>query len=157
MFVNTGNRGPYVSGCNPGPDLWASSVMALNENTGQWVWGFQTSAHDEWDWDCSWWQALGNETISGVNTQVLWKTCKNGYLYELNALNGNLIWAYTPPQNIMARCQYCFMLDPLNRSQMTEAFGNPNLTDTLVFPTTHGGFENEGSYSPALNYNFTAS
>jgi outer membrane protein assembly factor BamB len=157
MFVNTGNRGPYVSGCNPGPDLWASAVMALNENTGQWVWGFQTSAHDEWDWDCSWWQALGNETISGVNTQVLWKTCKNGYLYELNAVNGNLIWAYTPPQNIMARCQYCFMLDPLNRSQMTEAFGNPNLTDTLVFPTTHGGFENEGSYSPALNYIFTAS
>src|SRR5437660_7453430 len=111
-FVNTGNRAPYVGACNPGPDLWSSAVMAINETNGNWIWGFQASAHDEWDWDCSWWQGLGNETINGVNTEVLWKTCKTGYLMELNAATGALVWAWTPPQSIMARCQYCFLLNP---------------------------------------------
>ncbi|MDA4116907.1 MAG: hypothetical protein OK455_00995 [Thaumarchaeota archaeon] len=156
-YVNTGNRGPYNGACNPGPDLWSSAIMALNDQTGQWVWGFSTSAHDEWDWDCSWWQAMGNETINGVNTQVVWKSCKNGYLYELNAANGNMIWAWTPPQNVLARCQYCFVHDPLNSSQMTEAFFNPTLADTLMFPSEAAGFENEPSVNPALNYIFTAS
>jgi len=156
-FVNTGNRGPYTSACTPGPDLWQASVMALNENTGQWVWGFQTAAHDAWDYDCSWWQALGNETINGANTQVLWKTCKDGYLFELNAQTGALIWAWTPPQSILARCPYCFPYNPENSTQMTQAFGNPSLADTLIYPSNSAGFENEGSWDPALNYLFVAS
>ena len=68
-YVNTGNRGPYNGACNPGPDLWSSAVMALNDTNGKWVWGFQTSAHDEWDYDCSWNQALGNETVSAASPQ----------------------------------------------------------------------------------------
>ncbi len=157
-FVNTGNKGPYNGDCQPGPDLWANSVLAVNQATGAWVWGFDTSAHDEWDWDCSWWQGLGNETVNGVaNTQVLWKTCKNGYLYELNALTGSMIWAYTPVQSIMARCPMCYILNPLNQSQMTEAFFNPSLVTSLMYPSNSAGFENEPSYSPTLNLLFTAS
>ncbi len=157
-FVNTGNKGPYNGDCQPGPDLWANSVLAVNQATGAWVWGFDTSSHDQWDWDCSWWQGLGNETVNGVaNTQVLWKTCKDGYLYELNAATGSLIWAYTPVQSIMARCPYCYILNPLNQSQMTEAFFNPSLATTLMYPSNSAGFENEPSYNPALNMIFTAS
>ncbi len=156
-FVNTGNKGPYNGDCQPGPDLWSSSVLALNENTGAWVWGFSTSAHDQWDWDCSWWQALGNETVNGATTQVLFKTCKSGYLFELNAQTGSLIWAWTPVQSVMARCQYCYMLNPLNESQMTQAFFNPSLATTLMYPTAYAGFENEPSFDPALNLIFTAS
>ncbi|MDA4118680.1 MAG: hypothetical protein OK455_10090, partial [Thaumarchaeota archaeon] len=150
-FVNTNNRDPYTSSCMPGPDLWSAAVLALNDTSGKWVWGFQAAAHEGWDYDCSWWQAMGNETVNGANTQVLWKTCKNGYLYELNALTGNMIWAYTPPQNVLARCQYCFMLNPLNSTQMNYAFFNPSLQPTLMFPSEAAGFEDESSYSPTLN------
>ncbi|HUI00026.1 MAG TPA: hypothetical protein VLX56_00170 [Nitrososphaerales archaeon] len=158
-FVNTGNRGPYAGDCQPGPDLWASSILALNETNGQWVWGFQTSAHDEWDFDCSWWQALGNETVNGVNTQVLWKTCKDGYLFELNAKTGALIWAYTPPNSILNRLPVSLPLNPLNETQMTEVYGCPTVLSSpcVVNPTTHAGFENEPAYDPALNMIFTAS
>jgi len=156
-YLNTNNRDPYTSACMPGPDLWSASVLALNDQTGQWVWGFQTAAHENWDYDCSWQQVLGNETVNGVQTEVLWKTCKNGYLYELNAANGNLIWAWEPPQSILARCPYCYMHNPLNSTEMTEAFFNPSLQDTLMYPSAAAGFENEFSYNPALNYIFTAS
>ncbi|MDA4118872.1 MAG: PQQ-binding-like beta-propeller repeat protein, partial [Thaumarchaeota archaeon] len=156
-FLNTNNKDPYASACNPGPDLWAAAILAINDTTGKWIWGFQTTAHDIWDYDCSWQQVLGNETINGANTEVIWKTCKNGYLYELNASNGNMIWAWTPPQNILARCPYCFMLNPMNQTQMSQQFFNPSLADTLMYPPATGGFENEFAYNPTLNYLFTAS
>ena len=155
-FVNTNNKDPYNSPCTPGPDLWSAAVLALNVTTGNWIWGFQATAHDIWDYDCSWWQAMGNETVNGANTQVLWKTCKDGYLYELNAVTGKLIWAYTPPASILPRCTYCYMLNPLNSTQMNYAFMNPTLNKTIYFPSEYAGIENEGSYSPALNLVFIA-
>ena len=155
-FVNTNNKDPYNSPCTPGPDLWSAAVLALNVTTGAWIWGFQATAHDIWDYDCSWWQALGNETVNGVNTQVLWKTCKDGYLYEINAATGHLIWAWTPTTDILPRCQYCYMLDPLNKTQMSLGFMNPSLQPTIYFPSEFAGIENEGAYSPALNYLFIA-
>ncbi len=156
-FVNTGNKGPYTGDCQPGPDLWSSSVLALNTNTGAWVWGFSTAAHDMLDFDCSWWQALGNETVNGATTQVLFKSCKSGYLFELNAATGVLIWAWTPPTSIEYRCQYCYMLNPMNATQMSLPFFNPSLANTLMYPNEWAGFENEPSFSPTLNYIFTAS
>ncbi len=156
-YVNTGNRGPYTGSCNPGPDLWADSILALNDQTGQWIWGFQTSAHDDWDWDCSWYQGLGNETISGVTTEVLFKTCKNGYMYELNAANGNMIWAWTPPSTITPRCAYCYMQNPLNQSQMTNSWPAPNLSNYIMNPSELAGFESTASFNPATNMIYVTS
>jgi glucose dehydrogenase len=155
-FVTTNNRDPYNSPCIPGPGLWAASVLALNITTGAWMWGFQATPHDNWDWDCSWWQALGNETVNGAPTQVLFKTCKNGYLYEINAVTGNLIWAYTPPQNVLARCTLCYIYNPLNSTEMSWAFFNPTLKPTLMYPDEFAGIENEGAFDPALNLVFIA-
>ena len=156
-YINTNNRGPYAGACNPGPDLWASSIMAINDQTGQWVWGFDTSAHDNWDWDCSWYQGLGNQTINGVNTEVLYKTCKNGYVYELNAANGNLIWAWTPPSSIIPRCQYCFIQNPLNRTQMTNDWAAPNNENFIANPSELAGFESTASFDPATNMVYVTS
>src|SRR4029077_20754674 len=87
-------------------------------------------------------------------TQVIIKTCKAGYLFELNAATGALIWAWTPPFSIENRCQYCYMLNPLNRTQMTWAYFNPNGlgagVGTLCTPCTFS-FESEGSYNPSTN------
>ena len=155
-FVNTNNRDPYNSPCTLGPDLWSAAVLALNDTNGNWIWGFQTVAHEVWDWDCSWWQAMGTETIGGVSTQVIWKTCKAGYLYELNAQTGALIWSWTPPTNYLARCHFCYPLDPLNKTEMNWAFFNPSLKPTLMYPGPGAEFEDESAYSPPLNYIFLA-
>jgi glucose dehydrogenase len=160
-FVNTNNKSPYVGPCNPGPDLWSASLLAINETTGQWIWGFQANAHDLWDYDCSWWQAMANETVNGVQTQVIFKTCKNGYLYELNAKTGNLIWSWNAPSTISPRCPVCYMLNPLNSSQMDEAWaaqtiGGSVSTSFLMYPSASAGFEDEQAYNPATNTLFTA-
>jgi glucose dehydrogenase len=156
-FVSTGNRAPYVSPCNPGPDLWQASVLAINNTNGQWIWGFQTSAHDDWDWDCSWFQALGNATVAGVNTEVLIKTCKNGYLYEINAHTGHLIWAWTPPSTILPRCTYCYMQNPLNRTQMTNDWAAPDQKPFVSNPSELAGFESTGVVDPSTNMIYVGS
>ncbi len=169
-FVGTNNKDPYASSCTPGPDLWSAATLALNLTTGQVVWAFQANAHDLWDWDCSWYQALANETISGVNTEVILKTCKNGYLYEINAVTGNLIWAWSPPSQVVtpgaARCPVCYMWNPLNATQMSfdwpTAMTNcaPTFTSACIlgtnppylgWPSAIAGFEGEQSYDPANN------
>ncbi len=176
VFVNTNNKDPYVYPCTPGPDLWSAAELALNDSTGQFIWGFQSTAHDLWDYDCSWSQEMANETISGVNTEVILKTCKNGYLYENNAVTGNLIWAWSPPSGVVtpgpARCPVCYMWNPLNESQMH--FDNPSaLTNCaptfttacisgpqppfLAWPSEIAGFEDEQAYDPANNQIYATS
>jgi hypothetical protein len=176
VYVNTNNKDPYGTPCTPGPDLWSAAELALNMTTGKLIWGFQANAHDNWDYDCSWSQNLANETIGGVNTPVILKTCKNGYLYENNAVTGNLIWAWSPPSNVVtpgpARCPVCYMLNPLNETQMISDFPDalincaPTFTTAcltgpqppaLWWPSEIAGFEDEQAYDPATNQIYATS
>ena len=155
-FVNTNNADPYVGYCRPGPNLWSAAKLALNTTTGAWIWGFQAVAHDLWDYDCSWWQALANATIGGQTTQVELTTCKSGYLFAINAVTGNLVYAWTPPQSQVWRCQFCYMLNPLNRSQMSQVSLNPNpALDTLANPFT-SSIESESAFNPQTNMYYVA-
>jgi hypothetical protein len=170
VYLGTNNKDPFAGPCTPGPDLWSASVIALNITTGAWVWAFQTTAHDNWDYDCSWYQGLANETIGGVNTPVILKTCKDGYLFEINALTGNLVWAWDPPANIEtpgpSRCPLCFPFNPTNSSMMGVDFpsGVTNCAPTwtiacmrgaqppmLMWPSEIAGFESEQAYDPVTN------
>ena len=167
-FLGTSNKDPFAGPCTPGLDLWSASVIALNMTTGAWIWAFQTTAHDNWDYDCSWWQGLANATIAGVNTEVLLKTCKDGYLFEFNAVTGNLIWAWDPPSGIetpgSSRCPMCFPFNPLNASMMGVDFptGVTNCAPTwtitcmrgpqppfLQWPPALAGFESEQAIDTA--------
>jgi len=168
VFLGTNNKDPFAGPCNPGTNLWSASVIALNITTGAWIWAFQTTAHDIWDYDCSWWQGLANATIAGVNTEVLLKTCKDGYLFEFNALTGNLIWAWDPPSGIetpgSSRCPLCFPFNPENASMMQADFPTavtncaPTWTITcmrgpqppfLQWPPELAGFESEQAIDTA--------
>jgi len=180
VFVDTNNKDPYVGPCTPGPNLWSASTLALNMTTGKAIWAFQANAHDLWDYDCSWYEGIANETISGINTEVILKTCKNGYLYELNALTGDLIWAWSPPSNGVitpgpARCPECYMWNPLNASQMHFEWPSdmvacaPSFSLSCIegpvssqppyysWPAAIAGFEGEQAYDPATNQIYATS
>jgi hypothetical protein len=91
---------------------------------------------------------------------VIFKTCKSGYLFELNALTGALIWAWTPPLNILARCPNCYLLNPLNATQMSEPYFAPSRLGstqaTLCTPCSFA-FESESAYNPVTNMIYTVS
>jgi hypothetical protein len=107
---------------------------------------------------------------------VIFKTCKNGYLYEINAVTGNLIWAWSPPSGVVtpgaARCPVCYMWNALNASQMhfdypsalTNCKANYTIAcetgpqpDAFEWPSAIAGFEDEQAFDPATGQIYATS
>ena len=98
VFVSTSQASPDWNGTyRPGPDLYSDSIVALNATNGRMIWFYQTTPHDLYDFDCGWNAALGMVTESGNVREAVFKACKNGYLYALDALTGELLWYFDPP------------------------------------------------------------
>lgn len=97
-FVSTSQPSPDWNGSyRPGPNLYSDSVVALNARNGSMIWFYQTTPHDLYDFDCGWNTVLGNATIGGKVHETIFKACKNGYVYALDALTGDLLWYFDPP------------------------------------------------------------
>ncbi len=84
----------------PGPNLYSDSIVALSLNDGHLVWFYQTTPHDIYDFDCGWNVALGSASVDGQNVTAVFKACKNGYVYALNAKTGAEIWHFNPPSMV---------------------------------------------------------
>jgi outer membrane protein assembly factor BamB len=96
VYVGTNQASPdWNATFRPGPNLWSASILALNVETGQIVWGVQTMPHDLWDWDCAWSVLLlKNVMINNQRRDAVIKGCKNGVVYALDPDDGHLLWAF---------------------------------------------------------------
>ncbi len=104
----------------PGPNALSDSVLALKTDTGEMLWWHQIHAHDLWDVDCSWNTALA--VVNGKKT--VFKECKGGSLYALDAATGEPIWKtdYSPYAKrgaLAPRPNYEELLDPKSVADMT--------------------------------------
>jgi alcohol dehydrogenase (cytochrome c) len=98
VYVGTSQSSPDANATyRPGPDLYSDSIVALNVTSGKMLWYYQTTPHDLWDFDCGWNVALGSALVNGTSQDAVFKACKNGYLYALNAATGKLLWYFDPP------------------------------------------------------------
>lgn len=90
VFYGTGNPYPET-GRQTGNDLWTESIMAVNWKTGALRWYFQTTHHDEEDYDVSHPLMVLNVPINGKTTPVVAEGSKDGFFYVLNAKNGSQV------------------------------------------------------------------
>ncbi|MFY0677018.1 MAG: PQQ-dependent methanol/ethanol family dehydrogenase [Neptuniibacter sp.] len=91
LFFGTGNPAPWNSHLRPGDNLFSSSRVALDPDTGKIVWHFQTTPHDGWDYDgvnelVSFNYKEGGKTVKAAATAD-----RNGFMYVLNRENGDFI------------------------------------------------------------------
>ncbi|MDF2180746.1 PQQ-dependent methanol/ethanol family dehydrogenase [Neptuniibacter sp. CAU 1671] len=91
MFFGTGNPAPWNSHLRPGDNLFSSSRVAIDPDTGKIAWHFQTTPHDGWDYDgvnelVSFDLNEGGKTIKAAATAD-----RNGFMYVLNRENGSFI------------------------------------------------------------------
>ncbi len=99
-YFGTGNPAPWNSYLRPGDNKWTSSRVAIDVETGNIAWGFQTTPHDGWDYDGV------NEFISfdmekdGETIQAGATADRNGFFYVLDRTNGDFISAAPFVQNI---------------------------------------------------------
>jgi alcohol dehydrogenase (cytochrome c) len=89
VFVGTGNPTPVLNGApRPGDNPWTCSIVALNPDNGELVWGFQASPHDTHDWDASEVPVLVDGDFQGAPRKLLLQASRNGYFFVLDRTTG---------------------------------------------------------------------
>lgn len=89
ILVGTSNPSPAIVGTKrPGANLYTSSIVALDADSGKLAWYHQEVAHDLWDYDAASPVVLFDTTIAGRRTRVAAEAGKSGYLFMLDAATG---------------------------------------------------------------------
>jgi quinohemoprotein ethanol dehydrogenase len=96
VYFGTGNGTPWnreYRGSGGGDNLFVASIIAVNADTGEYVWHYQLTPGEEWDYDATPPLMLANLRIGGRSRRVLMQASKNGFFYVLDARTGALISA----------------------------------------------------------------
>ena len=96
LYIGVGNGSPWnrwVRSPLGGDNLFLSSIVALNADTGEYVWHYQTTPSDTWDYTATQHMILADLEIKGSERQVLMQAPKNGFFYVLDRATGELLSA----------------------------------------------------------------
>ncbi len=89
VYVPTGSAASDFYGSDRvGDDLFANSLIALNAETGQRIWHFQSVRHDLWDRDFPAPPALLTVQRNGKMVDAIAQTTKSGYVFLFDRTNG---------------------------------------------------------------------
>jgi alcohol dehydrogenase (cytochrome c) len=94
VFYGTGNPGPdYHSESRPGDNLYSTSLVALDADSGKLRWHYQFTPHDVHDWDATEVPVLADITIAGQPRKVVMFANRNGFYYTIDRVTGKVIAA----------------------------------------------------------------
>ena len=94
VYVGTGQPAPWTSAIRgPGDNLFTSSIVAVRGATGQYVWHYQPTPGDDWDYDSIADIMLADIGIDGRMRKTLMHAPKNGFFYVLDRHTGELLSA----------------------------------------------------------------
>jgi quinohemoprotein ethanol dehydrogenase len=96
VYFGTGNGLAWsqtIRDSKGGDNLFVSSIIAVNADTGKYVWHFQETPGDEWDYDNTNPLMTADLKIKGKMTHVLMQAPKTGFFYVWEAKTGKLISA----------------------------------------------------------------
>ena len=82
----------FWGGFHPGQNLFATSILALNAQTGERVWHFQTVHHDIWNYDNPTAPSLVALVVDGREIPALAQVTKQGFTYVFNRETGEPVW-----------------------------------------------------------------
>ena len=96
LYIGVGNGSPWnraIRSPGGGDNLFLSSMVALNASTGEYVWHYQTTPADNWDYTATQHMILAELEIHGELRKVIMQAPKNGFFYVLDRTSGELISA----------------------------------------------------------------
>ncbi len=102
IYIGVGNGSPWnqkLRSPGGGDNLYLSSIVALKAATGEYVWHFQTTPAETWDYTATQPMMLADLTIAEKSRQVIMQAPKNGFFYVIDRVTGEFISgaAYTSP------------------------------------------------------------
>jgi quinohemoprotein ethanol dehydrogenase len=131
IYFGTGNPSPYViaKDAPQGDELYAVSLLAVHAESGELAWHFQEVPGDGWDYDAT--QKTVLTTID--NRKVLLQAAKNGYVYVLDRVTGELVSARP-----FAFVNWTKGLDPRTGRPIRNPFADWTRNPRLIFPAMTG-------------------
>lgn len=93
VFAGTGSASfDFWGGNRKGQNLYANCILALNAETGERKWHYQTVHHDLWDRDLPASPILATVTHDGKQIDAVVQTTKSGHVYVLNRETGESLF-----------------------------------------------------------------
>ncbi|MGA9599642.1 MAG: lanthanide-dependent methanol dehydrogenase XoxF5 [Methylocystis sp.] len=101
IYYGSGNPSTWNPKQRPGDNRWSMTLWARDLDTGKAKWVYQTTPHDEWDYDAINEIVLADQTIGGVKRKTAVHFDRNGFAYTLDRVTGELLVAekYDPAVN----------------------------------------------------------
>lgn len=96
LYIGVGNGSPWNQSLRSpegGDNLFLSSIVALRPDTGEYVWHYQTTPAETWDYTATQHMILADLDIDGRQRKVLMQAPKNGFFYVLDRATGELLSA----------------------------------------------------------------
>ena len=96
VYIGTGNGSPWnrrQRSPSGGDNLYLASIVALNADTGKFVWHYQETPGDNWDYTSTQSLILADLTIDGAPRKVVMHAPKNGFFFLIDRTNGKFISA----------------------------------------------------------------
>src|SRR5437660_3281960 len=96
VYIGTGNGAPWnrkIRSPSGGDNLYLASIVALNADTGKYIWHYQETPGDNWDYTSTQPLILADLTIDGTPRKVVMHAPKNGFFFLIDRTNGKFISA----------------------------------------------------------------
>jgi PQQ-dependent dehydrogenase (methanol/ethanol family) len=94
VYFGTGNPTAWYRALRSdelGDNLYVASILALRASDGEYVWHFQTTPNDNWDFDATQPLMLADLDIDGRERRVIMQASKNGFFYVLDRATGEFL------------------------------------------------------------------
>jgi quinohemoprotein ethanol dehydrogenase len=147
LYFGTGQPGPWVQKYRSamGQDnLYTNSIIAVKPETGKFVWYFQTTPGDEWDFDSIADLVLADIKIDGKVRHVIMQAPKNGYFYVIDRKTGKFISGAA-----LQKITWAKGLDPKTGRPIINPEAHYGTEGTIIWPGPGGGHVWQGmSYNP---------
>ena len=146
LYFTTGSSsGVFDAALRPGPNLYASSIIALNIDNGEMKWYYQVAPHDINDHEVGWSVILGESEINGEEKKILMAGSKTDHVFVLDAETGKKVHpalrlgnqAFNVPND-----------DAGNDANLT--ISQKSLVGKSFCPGGNGGIEHPGAYSKGI-------
>ena len=101
LYFGVGNGSPWnheIRSPDGGDNLFLSSIVAVRPDTGDYVWHYQTTPAESWDYTATQHLILSDLEIGGETKKVIMQAPKNGFFYVIDRETGELLSAnnYVP-------------------------------------------------------------
>lgn len=96
LYLGVGNGNPWNHGIrsnSEGDNLFLSSIVALDPDTGEYKWHYQETPAESWDYTATQPIILANEKRDGKDVKVLYHAPKNGFFFTIDRTTGKLLSA----------------------------------------------------------------